>query len=243
LIIAQIISLFLGIIFIFFLSNFRITQEINQANNILKVAQKHINAPFYLLPTSLIDVFSYQLQIFLIASWFKTSDVGNLRMSWTILALPASFIGSAIGQLFFQKFTDIWPDVINAKVYLFKTWRNLFFIGLIPTLLVIFFGKELFIIFLGPKWEDSGKIASILAPMFFVTFISSPTSSTFITLKIEKVGFYLSSLVLLARPFSLYIGMINNNLKLGLYIFVLLEIINIFIYQIFALYYLKKNKT
>jgi O-antigen/teichoic acid export membrane protein len=167
------------------------------------------------------------------------SDVGNLRMAWTILALPASFIGSAIGQLFFQKFTDIMPDLKNAKIYLFQTWRNLFFIGIIPSILVILFGKELFVIFLGQKWENSGEIASILAPMFFITFISSPTSSTYIALGIEKIGFYLNIFVLIARPLSLYIGMINNNLKLGLHIFVLLEFANILIYQFFALYYIK----
>jgi|694.fasta_scaffold34117_5 lipopolysaccharide exporter len=239
LIISQIISLLVGVIFVFFLSKFNFTKDNNNKNNIFAIAKKHKNAPIYLLPASLIDVFSYQLQIFLIALWFKMSDVGNLRMAWTILALPASFIGSAIGQLFFQKFTDIMPDLKNAKIYLFQTWRNLFFIGIIPSILVILFGKELFVIFLGQKWENSGEIASILAPMFFITFISSPTSSTYIALGIEKIGFYLNIFVLIARPLSLYIGMINNNLKLGLHIFVLLEFANILIYQFFALYYIK----
>lgn len=243
LIVSQIISLLAGLILIIVFSKMKVTKNINNKINLLSIAKKHRGAPIYLLPSSLIDVFSYQLQVFLIALWFQTSDVGNLRMSWTILALPSSFIGSAIGILFFQKFSEIWPDVATAKIFLFKTWRNLFFIGLVPTLLIILFGKELFVLFLGQKWEQGGEIASLLAPMFFVSFISSPTSNTYVTLGIEKIGFYLNLLVLFSRPLSLYIGMINNDLLLGLRIFVLSEVFNIILYQSIVLYHIGKVKT
>jgi O-antigen/teichoic acid export membrane protein len=243
LIISQIISLTLGLAFVILISNFKFPKKINQKKYLFRIASKHKSAPLYLLPTSLVDVFSYQLQIFLIALWFKTSDVGSLRMSWTILALPASFIGSAIGQLFFQKFSNIWfEDIKYAKKFLLITWRNLFLVGLLPCILIVFFGKELFIFFLGQKWVFAGEIAAIMAPMFFITFISSPTSTTYISLGIEKIGFYLSLIVLITRPLSLYIGMINNNLKLGIYIFVFLEIVNIVIYQVIALYHINKKK-
>jgi len=203
--------------------------------NLMEVAKKHSAAPKYLLPTSLLDVATLHLPIFLITAWFNTETAGQFSMAWKVLGLPSALIGGAIGQVFYQKFSVLWPDSIACKKLLTNTWSTLAIIGVVPMLVIVFFGVEIFSFFLGNAWEEAGSIASIIAPMLFLMLISSPTSGTYLVLGMQKKSLLFGISVLIYRPVCIYIGFLYQNLTYGLIALVLAEILQIFIYQILAL--------
>jgi len=212
--------------------------------DVIEVARIHKRGPIYLLPTAILDVVTLQIPFFLISVWFSNTMTGNYRMAYSLLLIPSSLIGSAVSQVFFQRFSEIWPNALAAKRLLIKTWKVLFFIGVTPMLIVIFFGRPIFTIALGESWADAGKIASILAPMVFGSLIHSPTSSTLTVMGHEKLGFYIALTILIYRPLSFYIGFIYNNFYLGIILFTIFEIAHYIFFQAVALkkinHFLKK---
>lgn len=202
-----------------------------EPHTLTTVARKHLSAPKFLLPTALLDVLTMQLPVLLITAWYSTEAAGQFSMAWRILALPITLIGGAIGQVFFQCFSQIWPNISAARKLLFKTWMVLGLIGLLPMVLLMAFGESIFLLVLGDAWRESGTIAALIAPMLFTMLISSPTSSTFLVLGLQKYSLIFGIAVLVYRPLCLGVGYLADNFYLGLMLFVATEIIQIIFYQ------------
>jgi lipopolysaccharide exporter len=198
---------------------------------IVSVAKKYSRAPKYLLPTALIDVITMQLPVLLIGTWYGASEAGQFSLAWRVLILPTLLVGAAFGQVFFQRFSSTWPDSRAAWALLTGTWKALALIGVLPMLLFIFAGEELFSFVFGPDWAHSGKMAAILAPMLFASLLHSPTSTTSVVLGLQRQVLFLCLAVVIYRPLSLYIGWKLGDIYIGLVIFCLAEIIQIIIFQ------------
>lgn len=163
-------------------------------------------------------------------------------MAWRILALPMTLIGSAIGQVFFQRFSQTWPDVPAARKLLFKTWMTLGLIGLLPTILLMAFGEPIFLLVLGDVWRESGTISSVIAPMLFAILISSPTSSMFLVLGLQKYSLIFGISFPFYRSACIYLGVLNGKLLIGLTAWVFCELIAISIYNLIVLKHMRPNE-
>jgi lipopolysaccharide exporter len=203
-------------------------------DSLVLVAKMHYQAPVFQLPTELLNVFTIQLPFIIISLWFSSDATGQYRMAYTLLYLPSSLIGNAIAQVFFQRFSNVWPDVVAAKALLLRTWQMLAILGITPLIAVMLFGKPLFAWILGSAWSSSGIMATILAPMVFISFIHSPTSTTFIVMQMERKMLFFGIAMLIYRPLSFYIGKCFNSIYIGLAIFVVLEIIQMLVFQYVA---------
>ncbi len=228
---AQLIAVLTTLFFIIF----HVCQDMRPRSSFLAItaaANKHYRAPVFLLPTSLLDVLTMQLPVILITAWFSSEAAGQFSMAWRILALPMSLVGGAIGQVFFQRFSQAWPDATAAKSLLFSTWKVLAIVGLFPTITIMLFGEQLFGWIFGEPWRQAGKMAVIIAPMFFLFLISSPTSSTFIVLNLQKYSLFFGISFLFYRIASIYIGSFLNSISVGLIALVLCETAAIIVYNI-----------
>jgi O-antigen/teichoic acid export membrane protein len=206
------------------------------------VAVKHNASPKYLLPAALLDVATLQLPVLLITAWFSYEDAGQFSMAWKILGLPTSLVGAAIGQVFLQRFAQNWPDVQEAKALLYRTWRLLALIGLLPTLLIMLYGRSLFSWVLGDAWGPAGEMASVMAPMLFAMLISSPTSGIFLVLKLQSLSLYFGISFLIYRVACIYLGVLLDNILIGFFCWVICELIAIAVYNIIALRKMVKNE-
>lgn len=213
----------------------------NWSNAEVKSAVKiHASAPKYLLPTAMLDVFTLQLPVVLIANWFGQDIAGQFSMAWRVLMLPMALIGAAMGQVFLQRFAQIYHQPKCARNLLTRAWRAQFLLSVGPMLVVTFFGESIFQRVLGAAWGEAGRMASFMAPMAMAVFISSPTSGTYIVLGLQRYSLLFGIFVLIYRPACIYIGFLKNDLMLGLAMTVIFEIIQITLYQSIVL---KKLRT
>lgn len=199
--------------------------------SIRKIAKKYVQAPMYLLPTAFLDVITLQIPILFISAFYGDSEAGQFNLAWRVLILPASILGASIGQVFFQRFSSVWPDNLASWELLMKTWKMLAIAGCVPAILLIIYGENLFSALFGQNWAESGKMASILAPMLFISLLHSPTSTSSIVLGLQKPVFLLSLSILIYRPLSLWIGWKMGSINIGLSIYSLMEIIQILYFQ------------
>lgn len=197
-------------------------------------ALAHKNAPKYLLPTALLDVVTLQMPVLLIAAWFGSDDAGQFSMAWRLLMMPMALIGGAVGQVFMQRFSKVLGKPDLEKKIIKQCWVFLFAIGLIPFALILMGGDSIFLMILGEKWQNSGAIAMMLAPMALAMFVSSPTSGAYILLGLQRYSFLFGVSVFIYRPLCIYYGMQTGDLSMGIKLWVVLEIFQIFIYQLIA---------
>jgi O-antigen/teichoic acid export membrane protein len=208
-------------------------------NQLLVIGKAHKTGPINLFPTALLDVISMQLPIFLITVWFSKEIAAQYRIAYALLSLPASFIGSAVAQVFYQKFSEIWPDAKTALSLLKKTWLSLALVGIIPLIIVMLFGQILIPFLLGGSWVMAGSIASVLVVMTFFSLIHSPTSVSLITMGYEKIMPFFGIAALIHRPLALYIGHLQNNVLYAIFYFVLFEVMHMLVFQFIVLKKLK----
>jgi O-antigen/teichoic acid export membrane protein len=194
-------------------------------------AKKHKDFPLYSLPNTLLNVFSMQIIIIIIAHLFSDYFVGLYSFAFRMLSIPISLIGVSVGQVFYQKFSELYNSNGNLRKMIFKTWSSLILIGFIPMLITFFWGSEIFSFVFGEDWGDSGKIASFLSIMLFFMFISSPTSTAFIVLRSQKINLFSGVSLLIIRPLAFYIGYCYQDFYLALTILVIMEVIQILIYN------------
>lgn len=198
---------------------------------IVTVAYIYRDTPKYLFPTALLDVVTLQMPVILIAAWYGGELAGQFGMAWRLMTLPVSFAGIAVGQVFFQRFSSIWPRAEDAKTLLLNTWKALIAIGIAPTLLIMCFGPQIFSWLLGAAWSRAGEVAAVMSPMIFCMFVSSPTSMAFVVMGLQRYSLFFGIAFMMYRTICIYIGYRQNNLILGLALWVCCELIAIFYFN------------
>lgn len=189
------------------------------------------SAPKFLLPAALVDVLTQQLPMLLIIALFDADLAGQFNMAWRIMALPITLVGAAVGQVFYQRFSRLWPDVTSARRLVVQTWGSLLALGLIPSLVVVLFGRELFEFVLGPQWNSAGALAGLLAPMLLAMFVSSATSSAYIVLGMEKHSLFFSISFLIYRSASMLAGTYFNSIAVSILCWTACELTAILVYN------------
>lgn len=159
-----------------------------EKGRLVVLAMQYQSSPRYLLPTALLDVVTLQLPILLITSSFGPEEAGQFGMAMRVLALPAAVLGAAVGQVFLQRVAVlVHENVSQIRSAYYKVSFVLFAVGVVPALLLAFWGEGLFTLLLGSSWGPSGRIAEVLVFSSFIYFVFSPTSAVLQVLGKQQV--------------------------------------------------------
>jgi lipopolysaccharide exporter len=146
---------------------------------LLAIARRFRRFPLMEAWGALLGALGLQVPILILSGMFPTATVGSFSMASRLLTAPVSFMGSAVGQVYFQRASalaarggDIWALTRRLQAVLAL-------IGAVPFLLVAVAGKPIFTWLLGPQWSDAGVFAQILAGASFLQLIYSPISPVF----------------------------------------------------------------
>jgi O-antigen/teichoic acid export membrane protein len=203
--------------------------------------------PFINLPHVLIDLGRDMLIAFLIIYYFGKDHFGSFTYSIIILSLPISLIGQAIGQVFFNKCSNMVNNDESVFGLLKRTLSILGLISIIPFILLFFFGSELFSFVFGSTWETAGYYSEILSIGTFFNFLVSPLSNLPIVLKKQKQYFIIGlassiSQIIIIGVLPVIIGITNDAFTIILYILSITQSI-IFIFTAFVFLSYAKKKS
>lgn len=172
-------------------------------NKLRATFKKHLNYPKYFLPSEFINNGINQLPVFLLSSLSSLSAVGYYNMSLRILGLPISFVSSSISEVFRQRATEDYHERGTCRPIFLKTLITLFLLSLIPFIVIIFWGSDLFAWALGEKWRNAGIYTEALGLMYFFRFIVGPLSYIYVVAGnlrgdlLNHIYFFISSLLIL----------------------------------------------
>jgi len=180
-------------------------------NSIRQVAKEYQNFPRYDVPSAFFNKVSQELPSLTIPIFFSTSILGFYSLMYRVLMSPLVLISASVEDVFKESATKEYHNKGNCKKIFLSTFKKLLIIGLIPFLILIFFAPDLFAFIFGEQWKISGKIAQIMAIVFFLRFIAKPLSYTFYIANKQKVNMIGQFLLILFTLLALFIGYIYGD--------------------------------
>lgn len=183
---------------------------------VLETLKSYKQYPKYISPTLILDRISLEAPYFLISIFFSENLLGYFAISYRVLSVPLSFIGAAIGRVFFKLLASKKNESQKLTPPLVKTWFYLALIGILPMGIIMIGGAPLFQFVFGDEWGFSGTLAILLIPMLYLDFISSPTGRSFLVLNLEHYTPFFSIARLSCVAGSLYIGYLYESILLGI---------------------------
>ena len=93
-------------------------------------------------------------------------------------------------------------------------------LGILPFMVTIFWGREIFSFIFSQEWEASGRIAAYLSPWLLFEFSGSPISNILIIKRKLHYWFYLNLSLFILRIAGLLFGtIIMHNLEITVILF------------------------
>ncbi|HRI18196.1 MAG TPA: oligosaccharide flippase family protein, partial [Burkholderiaceae bacterium] len=204
-------------------------------------ARAHADAPRYLWPAALLDTFTQQLPLVLIAAWYSQALAGQFSLAWRMLAVPLFMLSAAAASVFYQRMATLADRPREARALLLGSWRLFAGVGALPALVVMLWGEPLFVFVFGTEWAAAGRIAAVLMPMLWAMFVSAPTSSALIVLGLQRWSVVFGLAMLVVRPLAFWIGAQQGRLETGLWAWVGGELLLIAGYNLLILRRLRET--
>ena len=152
---------------------------------IRQLATRHKDFPLLRTPQNLINAFSQNLPILLLASYFGASASGQYTIALSVLALPANLIGNSVMAVFDPRITEAVHNGENARSLIVRATLGMAATGALPYLLVTVAGPFLFALIFGQEWRTAGVYAQWLAMWLFLQYINKPAVSAIPALRLQ----------------------------------------------------------
>lgn len=160
----------------------------------ITMAQRYRRYALFSMPSTLLGSLLSRLPFLLIPFFFNEAVLGFFGRSFLALAVPLSFIGTAIAQVFFVQASE--SHRIGKLHELTETVHaRLVMLGLYPTLVVMLVGGDLFEVVFGSTWRPAGDYLRYLAPWLFLAAVSSPLTRLFDVLERQRLDLLSSAAI------------------------------------------------
>lgn len=171
-----------------------------------QTAKAYIRQPRFVLLSSLLSTGSTELPIILISILFNDVQLGLFGLAIRVLMSPVNAVTYAFGNVYFQRISKSAQERARIFPTLRNMWGLLAGIGAIPFTLLCLYSEPLFSTAFGTEWTEAGTIASIMAPMLFLSFLFTPSSRTMMVLGKEHIMPLFSSFSLVMNATTLLVG-------------------------------------
>jgi O-antigen/teichoic acid export membrane protein len=172
----------------------------------IALAKKYKKFPKFSLPSTILNLFSYQIVTILLGIFFNTAVVGYYFLANKLIRMPMGVIGNSIGQVFYQELTKLKKDKGAIKKLTLRTIKKLFFLAFMPFLTIIIFGDDIFSLIFGKKWIIAGEYAQMLGVWMMFIFIFSPLSNLCFIFEKQKKVLYFNIMTLSTNILIILIG-------------------------------------
>lgn len=173
-------------------------------SNLKSVFKKNIQFPKYSVWDALANTASIQLPIIIIALLSTGSDAGFLMLAMQLLAIPMTFIGRAVSQVYLA---EAPAKVESGEIgeFTVKVLENLLLIGINVLITLGILSPLLVKYIFGQQWAGMGIIVSWMIPWFIFQLISSPISMIMHVVNKQKLLLVLTLSGLLLKTTALYV--------------------------------------
>ncbi|MFO7320936.1 MAG: oligosaccharide flippase family protein [Chloroflexota bacterium] len=204
LIISQIFSLSAGIWSIVS-GDYRTLLYSIRWERMVTVAKEYRRFPLISAWSSLLNTAGLQLPTLFMLALYGPVAGGVFALGLRMVQLPAHLVGSSVAQVYLGTASEIKNQApAQLKPLFIRTTRRLFLVGLVPIVLIVLFGPEVFSLVFGAEWQAAGQYVRLLGPAILIQFVISPISQTMIVLERQdlQLGWDVARILLTIAAFG-----------------------------------------
>jgi O-antigen/teichoic acid export membrane protein len=155
----------------------RIAPEHRSWSALREVAIEYARFPKVMLLAGLLNAAAVQAPFLLFPASFGADSAGMYFLAHRVLIIPASLIGTAVGQAFFGEAAGLREN--PARLHILTKRLTVVLLAVVTPVYgaVAVIGPLLFTLAFGPKWVTAGEFAQVLAPMILIWSVARPLSS------------------------------------------------------------------
>ena len=146
-------------------------------SRIFGVAWRYKKFPLFSSYGAIFDKIAQQMPLLILTKYFSSYITGQFSLTYRVLSLPSSLLGSALSQVLFQKVVEVHnkqPE--KLRPYIIKIFFILL-LSMLPLVVVLnYWGEPLFAFVFGDTWREAGTLAAILSIAIATRFAVSPLS-------------------------------------------------------------------
>jgi len=205
------------------------------------LAKKYSKFIKYKTFQTIIGKLSNDMIIIITSYCFSYQEAGFVSMVYRLLGTPMGLVSQSLGFIFYKSLAQRYIiDKTTLVNYYLLTLKRLIlfmvFVSLLLSLIINFVVNT----FLKEKWEPIIEFSEILFPIFFLGSIGSVLSYVVNLFQKQDIALLLEIIMFLLRGLSLLIGVIYENIYIGL-ILVTLTSSSLTIYRIYWYYRIIKE--
>jgi O-antigen/teichoic acid export membrane protein len=202
--IGQILAQFLALLHMVYklpVQLFKTTQQ-----NLKAVSKTYRSFAVFSSPAAILNILATSMPVFVISAFDGQEATGYFGNAYKLTYLPMSMLSLAIGQVFFERIARIRSQKENASQMAHQLANTLFFIGIIPVIVMLVWGDQIAPLILGNQWEETGVFIQIMILFYFTMFLTSSFSSAFETYQKLKIQLGYNFIFLASTFGALYLG-------------------------------------
>ncbi len=187
-------------------------------SNIKLAGIRYKRFPQFATWSGLVNTSGHQFAPLLLAAFFGVGIAGWYVLANRIVAMPATLIGGAVGNVFFAHAAEAKRE--NKLASLVEGVQSkLLALGLPVTIILYLVGPDVFSWVFGTEWRIAGEFARWLVFSSFAGFLISSLSMIFVVLERQKLGLVLQIALFASRIASLVIGLILDDFMLAIMLY------------------------
>ncbi len=184
--------------------------EFNRARQYALI-RRYRKFPFLGSPASLLNILSLQMPYVVIPAIFTSAVAGMYFLVFRVLMMPIALLGEAMMEVFRNRALEDLKRHGTCRPIFVQTLLSLAVIGVLPALLLVFFGQEIFAFVFGEDWREAGRYAAILAPMALFRLVCAPLGGVLFIREKLKLILLLQSIFFILVVLSLVLGWMNQD--------------------------------
>lgn len=152
-------------------------------------AAAHVNFPRFMLGADAIGVGVQQFVPVFVLALFSPAIAGLYAFSVRVVRVPMIVISTAVAGALRKEAVDHVHGGKRLLGLFVGTVRSLSLMSLVPFVVLLLFGRELFGFVFGHQWIEAGHIVQILSPGILVEFVAFPLSAFFLVTNTQRYSF------------------------------------------------------
>ncbi len=164
------------------------TREIVQLSKSL--LRRYRKFPLISTPSGLMNTLSNGLPVILLGATYGVAEAGLFALMQRVVAGPLALLSGPFLDVFKEQGAREKREKSEFSSVYLTTLGLLAVVGLVPALAIATIGETLFAMFFGEVWKASGSYASALALMFYLRFVASPLSYSFVIAERQGQDFF-----------------------------------------------------
>lgn len=213
-------------------------------NSLKETVIKYKNYPLYSSFSNLLNNGTLQMPPLLIAVFFGEVIVGFYALLSRVVGVPMRFIGQSVSEVYLGEISNISKsNYAEIKNLFHNLIIRLSLIAILPFIIVLLFGPQIFGFIFGEQWIDAGNYLRILSISYFIQFVMFPLSQTLEVLEKQKIQLIWQITRFVLVSLSLIIpAIIGCSVEVTLFIYSIAVVLTYTIIYFIMLYELTQKK-